>query len=236
MKQHPEAAKGQAKKTVLVVGLGRFGFALCERLAALGQHVVAVDKVRALVEDVSDFVELSAQLDATDEDALAKVGAKDADVAVVSIGENLEASVLATAILRGMGVPQVVARAQNALHARVLAKVGAHRVIFPERDMGIRVADLFVFPWLTQFSPLPGSEYLVGSLAPLPEMVGKSLVELDFRNRYNAVVLLINRQGSQFLPSAATIIEVEDVLLIAARQKDVEPWANRLYEEGGDEA
>jgi trk system potassium uptake protein TrkA len=67
-------------------------------------------------------------------------------------------------------------------------------------------------------------------------MVGKSLVELDFRNRYNAVVLLINRQGSQFLPSAATIIEVEDVLLIAARQKDVEPWANRLYEEGGDEA
>lgn len=115
---------------------------------------------------------------------------------------HLLASILTTAILRELGVPYVMARAQTALHARVLARVGAHRVIFPERDMGMRVADHFVFPWLSQFSQVPGSELLVGKTAPRKEMVGKSLMELNFRNEYNAVVLLVDRQGEQFIPRA----------------------------------
>lgn len=212
------------KKMVLVVGLGRFGAALCERLVALRQYVVAVDKVRSRVELLADDVDLTAQLDATDEEALVKVGVREADVAVVAIGENTEASILATAILRELGVPYVMARAQTALHARVLARVGAHRVIFPERDMGMRVADHFVFPWLSQFSQVPGSELLVGKTAPRPEMIGKSLAELNFRNEYNAVVLLVDRQGEQFIPRADTVVEATDQLFISGKSDEINQW------------
>ena len=101
----------EESKSYLVIGLGRFGTALCNRLVDLGQRVVGVDKVRAHVEELADRLDLAAQLDATDEEALVKVGAKDADVAVVAVGEGVEASVLATAILRDLGIPLVVARA-----------------------------------------------------------------------------------------------------------------------------
>jgi Trk K+ transport system NAD-binding subunit len=146
----------EKRKMVLVVGLGRFGLSLCEKLAAMGQYVVGVDADPAKVEAVADIIALAAQLDATDEDALIKVGAKEADIAVVTIGENIEASILATTIIKGFNIPLVVARAQTALHARVLSRVGAHRVIFPERDMGQKVAEQFVHPWLSSFSQLPG--------------------------------------------------------------------------------
>lgn len=211
-------------KTVLVVGLGRFGSALCERLAALGQRVIGVDRVRANVEEMAEVVELAAQLDATEEEALVKVGAKEADVAVVAIGEHLESSILATTILRGMGIPLVMARAQSALHARVLARVGAHRVIFPERDMGVRMAELFVHPWLTQFAPVPGSEFLVGSVPVLSEMCGKTLQEMSFRSRYNAIVLMVSRRGGQILPTASTVLEPGDDIFIASRSEDLQEW------------
>lgn len=211
-------------KTVLVVGLGRFGSALCERLVALGQRVIGVDRARANVEELSELLDVAAQLDATEEEALAKVGAREADVAVVAIGEHIEASILATTLLRGMGVPLVMARAQNALHARVLAKVGAHRVVFPERDMGFSLADLFVHPWLTQFAQVPGSDFLVGHVSPLDEMCGKTLQELSFRRRYNAIVLMVSRRGSQILPAASTVLEPEDEIFIASRSADLQAW------------
>lgn len=212
------------QKMVLVVGLGRFGLAICERLVALEQQVVAVDKVRARIESVADLVHYAVQLDATDEDSLVKAGAKEADAAVVAIGENLEASILATTIIKELGVPLVVSRAQTALHARVLARAGADRVVFPEKDMGKRVAEHFVFPGLSQFSQVPGSQFLVGRIQPLEDMVGKSLMELEFRSRYNAIVLLVDRKGDQFLPRANTVVLESDRLLIAGRQEDLRTW------------
>ena len=214
------------KKMVLVVGLGRFGAAICERLVFFKQYVVAVDRVRSRVEALADDVDLTAQLDSTDEEALIKIGAREADVAIVAIGENTEASILTTAILRELDVPYVMSRAQTALHARVLARVGAHRVIFPERDMGTRVADHFVFPWLSQFTQVPGSELLVGKVAPRQEMIDKNLAQLDFRNEYNAVVLLIDRHGEQFIPRADTIIEATDQLFISGKRDEVDLWVN----------
>ena len=140
------------KQMILVVGLGRFGTALCEQLSALSQNIVAVDADKERVAAVSDYVDIAARADATDEDALVKVGAKEADVGVVAIGESLEASVLATTILKGLGIPLVIARAQSAIHARILSRVGAQKVIFPERDIGKRVAEQIVHPWISSFS------------------------------------------------------------------------------------
>lgn len=213
------------KRTCIVVGLGRFGKAVCERLTELGESVIGVDRVRARVEEMSEVIDLAAQLDATDEDALVKAGAREADIAVVAIGESIEASILATTILIGLGVPVVTARAQNALHARVLARIGASRVFFPERDLGQRVADQISHPVLAQFTELPGSDFMVGEISPLKEMVGKNLMELEFRSRYNAVILLVKRGESSFLPKADTVLERSDSLVVAARRQNLRDLA-----------
>ncbi len=212
------------QKVILVVGLGRFGKALCKTLVEKKNQVIAVDRLRQPVEEVAELVVLSVQADATDVEALTKVGTKEADIAVVAIGESIEASVLATTILKDLGVPHVISRAQNALHARVLARVGADRVVFPERDMGERLALLMVHPWLSHFAQLPGSRFYVGEIKPLPEMEGKTLVELDFRTRYNAVVLNVNRSGEMFIPRGDTLIESNDRILVAGLREDLEKW------------
>jgi trk system potassium uptake protein TrkA len=218
----------KTKRTCIVVGLGRFGQAVCERLSELGESVIGVDRVRARVEEMSEVIDLAAQLDATDEDALVKAGAREADIAVVAIGESIEASILATTILIGLGVPVVTARAQNSLHARVLARIGASRVFFPERDLGQRVADQISHPVLAQFTELPGSDFLVGEIAPLDEMVGKSLMELEFRSRYNAVILLVKRGENSFLPRADTVLEKSDSLVVAARRQNLKDLATAV--------
>jgi trk system potassium uptake protein TrkA len=177
---------------------------------------------------MSEVIDVAAQLDATDEEALVKAGAREADIAVVAIGESIEASILATTILIGLGVPVVTARAQNALHARVLARIGASRVFFPERDLGQRVADQISHPVLAQFTELPGSDFLVGEIAPLDEMVGKSLMELEFRSRYNAVILLVKRGENSFLPRADTVLEKSDSLVVAARRQNLKDLATAV--------
>lgn len=214
----------KAEKVILVVGLGRFGQALCRALVEQDNQVVGVDRARQPVEEMAEVVDLAVQADATDMDALAKVGAKEADIAVVAIGGNIEASILATTILRDLGVPHVIARAENAVHARVLARVGANRVVFPEKDMGERLALLLVHPWMSHFAQLPGSLVHVGEIRPLPEMEGKTLAELDFRTRYNAVVLNVNREGQRFIPRADTVIEQGDRILVAGLREDLEKW------------
>lgn len=211
-------------KVILVVGLGRFGQALCRTLVEQKRQVIAVDRSRQPVEEMAEVVDLAVQADATDMDALAKVGAKEADIAVVAIGGNIEASILATTILKDLGVPHVIARAENAVHARVLARVGANRVVFPEKDMGERLALLLLHPWMSHFAQLPGSLVHVGEIRPLPEMEGKTLAELDFRTRYNAVVLNVNREGKRFIPRADTVIEQGDRILVAGLREDLEKW------------
>jgi len=212
------------EKVVLVVGLGRFGQSLCKTLSEFHNQVIAVDTDIESVEETAGLVDLCVQADATDAEALVKCGAKEADIAVVAIGESVEASILATTVLKDLGIPYVIARAENDIHARVLARVGANRVIFPERDMGERLAQLLVHPWMSHFAQVPGSLFYVGEIRPIPEMVGKTLAELDFRIRYNAVVLTINRGGKRFIPRAETTIEAGDMILVAGHREDLTKW------------
>ena len=143
---------GKEQKTYLIVGLGRFGTALCEKLASLGQNVIGVDSSAAPVAEIADKISVAAQMDVTDEASLIKIGAKEADVAIVTIGEAVEPSVLSTSLLVELGVPLVIARACSKIHARVLERVGAHRVIFPEWDMGARIGEALVYPWYSSFT------------------------------------------------------------------------------------
>lgn len=221
-------------KSIIVIGLGRFGSALCERLKAHKMTVIAVDRDKEKVEAMADVADLAAQLDSTDKEALTKIGTKEMDVAVVAIGEDVESSILTTAILKEFDIPQIISRAQNPLHARILARVGAHKVIFPERDMGWHVADLIANPWLQGFSQLPRSDILIGEIKPTEEMIGKSLADLQFSDRYGAVVVLAERGGEKFLPKANYIIEREDRLTIAGSRDDIKKLMERYEKEKED--
>ena len=159
---------GKEQKTYLIVGLGRFGTALCEKLASLGQNVIGVDSSAAPVAEIADKISVAAQMDVTDEASLIKIGAKEADVAIVTIGEAVEPSVLSTSLLVELGVPLVIARACSKIHARVLERVGAHRVIFPEWDMGARIGEALVYPWYSSFTRIDGGNFVIGKISPLP--------------------------------------------------------------------
>ena len=221
----------EKKQTILVVGLGRFGFSLCEKFSELGQYVMAVDNRKDRVESVASLVDFSAQLDATDEELLTRIGAKEADVAIVAIGGDIESSILSTAILRGMGIPTVIARAQTNIHARVLARVGVDKVIFPERDMGKRLAESIVNPWTADFTSMSGRDFLVGEVAVLPSMVGKTLMESDFQKTYNGVVLLFDRKGNRFLPRYDTVMQEGDKLLVAGSEENIKILMEKKNEE-----
>ena len=216
------------RKTYLVIGLGRFGSALCERLAQIGAHVIGVDKVRARVEEMSEKLEYVAQLDAMDETALIKVGAKDVDVAVVSLGEKTEGSIFITAILKELGVPRIIARANDELEARILSKVGAHRVISPESEMGQRTADLLENPWMAHFVEFTDGHLITGKIPPQPEMIGKALKDLDLPRHYGCIVTLVERGSQRVMPKASLVIEEGDKIWLFGEKDRLAPLLNTI--------
>ncbi|OIN98542.1 hypothetical protein AUJ66_00880 [Candidatus Desantisbacteria bacterium CG1_02_38_46] len=218
-----------------VIGLGKFGFAVVKTLAEKGCEVLAIDKDEEKVREASGFTTQVIQLDATDEDALKKVGAEDIDVAIVSVGENLEASILITLILKEIGVKEVISRALNPHHAKVLQKIGVDRVIFPEREMGIKVAESLVSPdILEQIRLSPNYEILEFTVPS--SFTGRTLKELAIRTKYKVNVIAIrkkvpciNESGESdfkeeinLTPDGEDEISVGDVLVVVGDIKNIE--------------
>lgn len=210
------------KKSFLVVGLGRFGLSLSEKLVELGQNVIGVDQFAGPVAEMSGKIDVAAQLDVADENALIKVGAKEVDVAIVTIGASLENSILCTSILVDLGIPMVVARANSALHAKILARVGAHKIVFPEWDMGHKIAESLVYPWHSTFTKINGGDFYFGKIKPLPEMLGKTMIELKFSQRYKAMVILLERDGKEEAPSPIRPFLETDGLWIFGHRDDMD--------------
>lgn len=214
--------KGEKKKrSFLVIGLGRLGTALCEKLAGRGQYVIGIDSLPQPVNELADRIAVAAQLDVTDEGALRKAGAAEADVAVVTIGEAVEKSILCTSILVEMGIPLVIARAANCLHAKVLERVGAHSVIFPERDMGFSIGEKLVYPWYSAFTHIGGGDFLLGRIRPLPDMLGKDMAQLKFSQKYKVIVILMEYGGAQHTPDAARPFEKDDKIWVLGHTADI---------------
>lgn len=210
------------KKNFLVVGLGRFGIALCEKLVGLGQNVIGIDSLAEPVREMADKIAVAAQMDVTDEGALQKIGAKDVDVAVVTIGEAVEKSILCTSLLAEMGIPIVIARASNKLHARVLERVGATRIISPEWDTGTRLAELLVYPWYSTFTRIDGGNFVLGKIAPLPDMVGHTMSELKFSQKYKITVILMEYGGTQHTPLPGRPFEKDDKIWLLGHIDDMD--------------
>jgi trk system potassium uptake protein TrkA len=204
-----------------VIGLGRLGTSMVRTLDSLGHQVLGMDSDARLVQEVADDlpnVHLVAA-DATDEDVLRDLNLEQFDAAAVVIGENVEAGILATATLKELGVPMVVARAVSPIHARVLTKVGADRVIQPERDMGEQLARTLASPAVLDHIELGDDEALVEVEVP-NEWVGRTLRDLELgRKRGLSVVTLKHAGSGSTIPRGDTTLEEGDVMLIAGPKK-----------------
>jgi len=216
------------KRQFAVIGLGRFGSAVARTLAENGQDVLGIDEDEARVRALADDITLAVQADSMDERALREAGVQNVDVAVVSIGEHIEASIMAVMILKDLGVKQIVAKAVKKRQARVLEHLGVERIIFPERDMGKRLAQSLVRPNLLEHIEL-SSEYSIVEL-PAPRAVwGKNLGEADIRASYGLSVIAIKRPGGRpgeeprwnVNPARSDRIEEGDVLMVLGADSDI---------------
>jgi trk system potassium uptake protein TrkA len=209
-----------AKLSFAVIGLGRFGSAIATTLTELGQDVIGIDGNEERVQKLADLVSNTAQLDATDERALRQAGIQEVDVAVISIGENIEASLLVVMLAKELGIPRIIAKAVTPLHGRILEKLGVSRVIFPEREMAIRLAHSLVVPNVLDYIELSRDFSIIELPAP-PDFVGKSLRQLQLRNRFGLTLIAIKRKTgtgdgeiTNVGPAADDLIEQGDVLAL----------------------
>ncbi len=218
------------KNQYAVIGLGRFGFSVAETLSECDCEVIAIDREEEKVKSVADFVTHAVQLDAMDERALRSVGVQNVDVAVVSIGENIEASILVVMTLKEMGIKYVVAKAVTRLHGKVLENLGVNKVVYPERDMAVRVAHSLIRPNILEQLEL-SQEYSIIELPAPKGFVGKTLKESQLRSKYGVNLIAIKRRVSKegemgetwnVNPMATDTIQEGDVLVLIGSNEDLD--------------
>lgn len=212
------------RKPVLVVGLGRFGGAVARRLASMGTEVLGVDSNPDLVQDHADQLTKVVEADCTDPAVLRQLGAGDFETAVVGIGSDIEASVLTVLALADMGLTNIWAKASNANHARILERIGATHVVFPEERMGERVAHL-LNERLLDFIAFD-DEFAIARLAAPGPIVGLPLVTSACRKKYDVTVVGVKRKGEAFIHAVPdTIIFPDDELVVSGKIKDLERFS-----------
>lgn len=208
------------RRTFAVIGLGRFGAAMAATLTELGQDVIGIDSNEERVQEMADHVLQAVQLDAVDERALRAAGIQDVDVAVVSIGENIESSLLVVMQVKELGVGEIIAKAVTPLHGRILKKLGVTRVIYPDREMAIRMAHSLVVPNVTDYIELSRDFSIVELPAPA-DWVGRSLKDLALRPKYGLMLIAIKRKSptgdgeiTNVAPTADDLIAAGDTLAL----------------------
>ena len=221
-------------KQFAVIGLGRFGLSVARVLSEKGHQVLAIDIVAEKVQEASAYVTQAVQVEVTDEKSLRAVGIEHVDCVIVGIG-GLEASILVTLTLREIGISEIVSKAVNSLHGKVLQKVGATKVVFPERDMGIKLANSLVSPRIIEQIDLSPDYSIMETVVPR-EFIGSSLTQLGVRAKYGITIIAIRRkepvvteegksevkESVNILPEADYVIREDDVLIIIGSNKDIE--------------
>ncbi|GLH65309.1 TrkA family potassium uptake protein [Parageobacillus sp. G301] len=207
-----------------VIGLGRFGSSLATTLHQAGNEVLAIDRNEERIEEYKDHVTYAVVADSTDEEALKSVGIRNFDAVIVAIGDDIQASILTVLILKELGVKKVVAKAINKRHGQVLYKVGADWVVFPERDMGERVATQLMSPNVLDYIEL-AKDYSIKEVKVPPSMIEKNLRELNLRARFNITVIAIISDGKVSIsPSPDRIIKEGDILVVIGENKDLDQF------------
>ena len=218
--------KKRAGKEYIVIGLGRFGNSVAKQLEANGCKVLAVDRSEQRVGQIAEYVTLAMRIDVTDEEALGALGGRNFDGAVISIGHGLEASVLATIWAKEQGIPQIIVKAYDEMQGKILAKVGADVIVYPERQMGVHLANDLAFNNLFDTIELT-SEYSIADVDILDSWAGKNLKELKIREKYGVNVIAVKRGGVLLIsPSADEPMKNNDVFVLLGRNQTLQKIAN----------
>ena len=213
-----------SRSEIMIVGLGRFGSAAATSLMDLGQDVVGVDSDEKLVQRHAPLLTEAVQVDATDIDAMRLIGAEEVQTAVVAIGNDIEASILAASVLLELEVRRVWAKAVSDRHGQILGRLGVHRVVFPERDMGDRVAHGLV--GLAIDFVLIGADFAMAETTAPKEALGRTLAEVGLRRKYDVTVVCTKPPGGTFsLTGPDTILQPDDTLLVIGEKENVERFS-----------
>lgn len=212
------------KKTVAVIGLGRFGESVATTLLGLGYEVIAIDESADVVQSFSSVFEHVVRADTTKEGSLTELGVQNCDAAVVAIGTNIEASIVTTLLLKELHIPYIVAKATTNLHGKVLEKIGIDRIIFPEKDMGARAAFTIISDSIVDYLHISPELCLVEVKNPT-EFNKKAIKNVHFREKYKVSVAAI-RRGKQMIvpPSSEEILQKDDILFLIGEKNVI----NRL--------
>src|SRR5699024_5452036 len=204
-----------------VIGLGRFGGSIVSELMELEVDVMAVDINPTIVDEYADIATQAVVADTTDEAVLKSLGIHTVEHVIVAIGENIQASILTTLILKELGVPYLTVKAQNDHHEKVLRKVGADKIVRPERDMGVRVANNVVSNNILDYLEL-SEEHSIAELHVSGKIVGHSLIELDVRAKYGVNIVAIRRKNDILVsPQANEELQFGDILIIIGSDDDI---------------
>jgi len=207
-----------------VIGLGSFGSNIAKTLYEKGNEVLAVDEDKEKIDEVKNFVSHAVHMDAADKENLQALGIKDMDVVIVSLGPEMEASILTVLYLNEMGTKRIVAKALTEDHAKILESVGATEIIYPEKDMAIKTALKLSCPNVLEYLPLI-SGFGIQEIAPPEKFIGKNLRELDLRNKYGIQVIAIKElipEKTTFVPKADFVLKDSDILVIMGEDKQLE--------------
>jgi len=218
------------KKQVLVVGLGRFGTSVASSLSDAGYDVLAIDSSERQVQAASAQISHVVQADATSETVLNELGIKEFDIAIVAVGSDIQSSVMATVLLKKLGIPYVVARSNNVLHGEILKKIGADKVVFPEYDMGNRVAHELLLGKVADYLSLTRRYGLI-SIEATPELGGHTLADLDLgpRGKESVAALIIRRVNEVILnPSLSEVVKAGDMLILAGTDDGLESFLEKI--------
>ena len=209
-----------AKEQVLVIGLGRFGSAVARELERLGHQVLAIDHSEQQVNDIASDVTHALQLDAADEEALRSAGAGDFQTAIVAISTDAEPSIFATMVLKRLGVRTVIAKAGSQLHGEILSRVGADRVVLPERETGLRLAHSFNVPNVIDYLDV-APNFGIEKIRPPASFIGKSLGDLDLKTRLGLTPIALRRGQQVFVNPARDerVAEGDELILIGRDDK-----------------
>ncbi|PKL50579.1 MAG: TrkA family potassium uptake protein [Candidatus Riflebacteria bacterium HGW-Riflebacteria-2] len=208
---------------ILIIGLGQFGMSLAATLTSKGAEVIAADIRKNLVEEASGFVTEALVLDATDETELARLEPGKRDATVCAIGDDSkEASIICTALLRQMGSPCVVARANNPMHQRILQLVGAHQIVNPEQEFGKRFANRLIYRQLIADMPL-GDGLHLSEITVKDKMIGKTLIELALPKKYGIMVVAVRRgmPSTVFQPIPDEPLQENDNLVLVSKEEAI---------------
>jgi len=223
------------KRQVVVIGLGRFGVSLARTLCDLGHDVLALDTDETKVQSISSCVTHAVQADATSEAILKELGIANFDVAIVAVGSEIQNSVLATILLKKLGVRYVIARAANELHGSILDKIGADKVVYPQTEMGIATAHALTLTDVLDYIPV-ASSYGVAKVTAPAYFVGKTLSELELgrTGKWGVAVLLLQREKEVVVtPDRSEIVKQGDVLIVSGSDDKLEELLSEARKKSG---